>query len=66
MHKKSTEKRKMISDVVHDVRGKLSVIKIQNELMSISSELSLEMKDTLKNNIKEVDEASKIVGKLLK
>ncbi len=50
---------------VHDIRGSLANIKTRSEVAMLNPNLNTEIKDILKNNIQEVDKASKILNELL-
>ena len=57
--------KRFISDVAHELRTPLSVIKTNSEVALLDAELEQDMKKTLKSNIEELDRMSDIINNLL-
>ena len=57
--------KKFMSDVAHDLRTPISVIKINTELVLINDSLSKKSQDLLASNIEELDRMSKIISQAL-
>lgn len=60
--KELTEKN--INDAVHDARSSLSVIRLNCEMLLMDEKIDPEAVEILKNNIKEIDKVSEILGSL--
>ncbi len=60
----SSQKR-FISDVAHELRTPLSVIKTNSEVTLLDESISSRLKKAIKSNIEELDRASEIINNLL-
>ncbi len=64
--RKDKQHKKMLSDIAHDVRNPLSIIKTNNELALLNPNTPPEIKEILQSNIEELNRASHIIHKLVR
>lgn len=60
-----TSQKRFISDVAHELRTPLSVIKTNSEVALLDKHINTEMKAMIKSNIEELNRTSEIINNLL-
>lgn len=61
MNPKELQEKKT-SEILHDARSSLSVIRLNCEMLLMDEKIGTEAAEVLKNNIQEVDRISEILG----
>jgi len=59
------QQKRFVSDIAHELRTPLSIIKTNSEVALLNDRLDPEIKKTLKSNVDELDRTSEIINNLL-